>query len=79
MRELVISKSLDFITIQETKIGEFSNSFVQSLWGNSFCDLSYSSSLGNSGSLLSIWCSSKGSSLFPFVDPGYLSVYYERE
>lgn len=47
MNELFTSKSMEFLVIQETKINDFSDSFVHALWVNSFCDQSFSPSSGN--------------------------------
>lgn len=77
VREFIVSKSLEFIMIQETKIGEFYDYFIHALWGNSFCGWSFSPSLRNGGGILSIWCSSKGTSIFSFVGSSYLGVCLE--
>lgn len=73
VRELIISKFLKFLATLETKAGDFSNSFVYVLWGNYFHDWSFSPSSSN-GDLLSIWCSSKGSSIFSFAGTTNIGV-----
>jgi nicotinamide riboside transporter PnuC len=41
------------------------------LWGNPFCEWSFTPAIGNSGGILSIWCSSKGKAVFSFFGPGF--------
>lgn len=41
-RELIFSKSMDFVVIQETKLNDVTLSIINSLWGISFCDWSLS-------------------------------------
>lgn len=73
MSYLIRSNSLDFITIQETKLNEVSTSLVHSLWGNFFCDLSFSSLVSSSSNLPSIMCSSKDRLLFFFSCLGFFT------
>jgi nicotinamide riboside transporter PnuC len=74
VKEFISTNHLDFVAIQETKLGLVNESLCHFLWGNTFCNWSFVPSVGNSGGILSIWCSSKGKSVFSFVGPGFVGV-----
>jgi len=66
-KEFVSSNQLDCLLIQETKFSSVSESLCHYLWGNSLCDWSLALTIGNSGGILSIWCTSKGKAMFSFT------------
>ena len=55
IKTLVNSHKLNFLAIQETKMGRVSHMDVKFLWGNSNYDFVCCDSLGNSGGILCIW------------------------
>ncbi|GJT08929.1 RNA-directed DNA polymerase, eukaryota [Tanacetum coccineum] len=55
IKALVNSHKLNFLAIQETKMGRVSHMDVKFLWGNSNYDFVCCDSLGNSGGILCIW------------------------
>jgi hypothetical protein len=68
VKEFISSNHLDFIAIQETKLEVVNESLYHFLWGNPFCEWSFTPAIGNSGGILSIWCSSKGRRSFLSLD-----------
>lgn len=77
VKEFVASNRLDCLLLQETKLSSVSETLCHHLWGNSFCDWSFVPAVGNSGGILSIWCSSKGRAIFSFAGPGFVGVCLE--
>lgn len=77
VRDFISSNHLDCVLIQETKLSVVSEALCHYLWGNSFCNFSFTPAIGNSGGILSIWCSSKGNATFSFSGPGYVGVCIE--
>jgi hypothetical protein len=55
-------------------LGSVSDALCHYLWGNPFCDWSFSPAIGNNGGILTIWCSSKGRGVFSFYGPGFVGV-----
>ena len=72
VRGLILSKSLVFIAIQESKMGGVSDLLSIPYGRIIFCNWRFSLFLGKVDGLLSIFCTSNGSSLFCFVGPGNL-------
>ncbi|GKB52136.1 RNA-directed DNA polymerase, eukaryota, partial [Tanacetum coccineum] len=54
IRELNTKNKINFVAIQETKLESINLFSIKDLWGNSFFDFSFSSSVGLSGGILSI-------------------------
>ncbi|GJZ22852.1 RNA-directed DNA polymerase, eukaryota [Tanacetum coccineum] len=53
--ELCVKNKVNFVGLQETKMGSIDLSSVRSCWGNSNFDYVHSDSVGNSGGILCIW------------------------
>jgi hypothetical protein len=53
------------------------SSFSSFLLDLPFCEWSFSPAIGNSGGILSIWCSSKGKTVFSFFGTGYVGICFE--
>lgn len=69
---LIVANCLDFADVQETKLLEVFQSLMFYPWGNPHYDLSFPPSVGSSGIIIVIWCSSKVKSLISFSGPGFL-------
>jgi hypothetical protein len=74
IRNLVLKEKVDFLAIQETKLGEVSNSLLYSIWGWEDCSWLLCSSVGNSGGILSIWRKSLASLVFSSIGDGYVGT-----
>ncbi|MCH85435.1 cytochrome P450, partial [Trifolium medium] len=74
IKEFISSNHLDFIAIQESKLELMSDYLCHFLWGNSFCDWSFTPAIANSGGILSIWCGSRGKALCSFSGSGFVGV-----
>jgi exonuclease III len=72
VRKFISSNHLDCVLLQETKLSIVSESLCHYLWGNPFCDWSFTPATGNSGGIHSIWCSAKGKVVFSFSGPGFV-------
>ncbi|GKE83275.1 RNA-directed DNA polymerase, eukaryota [Tanacetum coccineum] len=55
VKELCVKNKVNFVGLQETKMGSIDLSSVRSCWGNSNFDYVHSDSVGNSGGILCIW------------------------
>ncbi|GJX22998.1 RNA-directed DNA polymerase, eukaryota [Tanacetum coccineum] len=55
IRELNTKNKINFVAIQETKLESINLFSIKDLWGNSFFDFSFSSSVGLSGGILCVW------------------------
>jgi hypothetical protein len=77
VKDFVSSNHLDCLLIQETKLSSVSEGLCHYLWGNPFCDWSFTLAVGSSGGILSIWCSSKGQAVFSFSGLGFVGVCLE--
>jgi hypothetical protein len=77
VKEFISSNHLDFIAIQETKLEVVNESLYHFLWGNPFCEWSFTPAIGNSGGILSIWCKSLSSLIFNFSGEGFVGVCLE--
>jgi len=53
--ELVRQNKIDFLALQETKLGDITPSLCHLLWGSVDCDWALRPSEGSSGGILSIW------------------------
>nr|GFA56727.1 RNA-directed DNA polymerase, eukaryota [Tanacetum cinerariifolium] len=58
-KELVCKYKLTFLSLQETKVGKFSDMEIKFLWGNHFFDYIFSEALGFSGALYGTWLPNK--------------------
>jgi hypothetical protein len=77
VKKFIADNQLDFVAIQETKLQLVDERLCHFLWGNQFCCWSFILAIGNSGGILSIWCSSKGNAVFSFFGPGFVGVCLE--
>jgi hypothetical protein len=77
VKEFISSNHLDFIAVQEIKLEVVNEILCHFLWGNPFCEWSFSPTIGNSGGILSIWCSSKGKTVFSFFGPGFIGLCFK--
>jgi hypothetical protein len=77
VRELVASEKVDFLALQETKLEVVTEALIYGLWGGDDCDWSYTSAVGNSGGILSIWRKSLFVSVFSFSGCGFVGVCLE--
>lgn len=78
IRELVKVEGLEFLGIQETKVGVVDSFLCTQLWGSSECNWSFYPTRGRSGGLLSIWDSNTLTSIFSFFGPGFIGICFER-
>ncbi|MCH82139.1 cytochrome P450, partial [Trifolium medium] len=77
VKGFITANHLDFVAVQETKLDLVDERLCHFLWGNKFCCWSFILAIGNSGGILSIWCSSKGNAVFSFFGPGFVGVCSE--
>src|SRR4051812_25887922 len=62
----------DVMLIQETKLKELMDSYVNCMWGNKDFDFSFKGADGLSGGILTIWNSKTVTAQFSFSGKGYL-------
>lgn len=55
LRKLIVSHDPKFIFIQETKMEDFTPKLINTIWKDANVDWLFTSSIGNSGGLLSMW------------------------
>jgi len=75
--EFISANHLDCVLHQETKLSTVFEALCHYLWSNSFCNYNFTPTVGNSGGILSIWCSSRGRPVFSFSGPGFVGVCLE--
>lgn len=56
---LILAEKIDFMAIQETKMGMIDFSLCQQLWGNIDFYWRFTPACGNSGGILNIWNTDK--------------------
>lgn len=77
VRDLIHLNSLDSVSIQETKLLLVYDSLVHYVRGNLLCEWNFIPLEGNSGGLISIWCSAKGKAFLSFSGPSFLNTCLE--
>jgi hypothetical protein len=55
IRDLVRHNNVDFLALQETKLGVITPEVCYSIWGSQDCQWAFLPSDGNSGGILSLW------------------------
>jgi hypothetical protein len=74
VKELIHKEKVDFLAIQETKLGSITDAWCHNMWGSDDCQWVHFPAVGNSGGLLSIWCKSAASFIFSFSGDGFVGV-----
>jgi hypothetical protein len=77
VRDFISANHLDCVLIQETKLAFMLEVLCHYLWGNPFCNWSFTPAIRNNGGILTIWCSSKGTAAFSFSGSGFVGVCIE--